>query len=170
MITLVWASPVAVAVAAPSVVGVEYIPAVTPLFGAKPLPLSTKEPPAVEDPSTVSGPFDAGTVGGSAGADTMGSVKVAVGVQVVSTIEPEPMSLKTMVVTSTLVGVPVTVPVIVAPGIAARAGIDPYGVASTLTFAAPTLMTPVAFSHPACKPTGPLAGPWVKVTLSAVPV
>ena len=119
---MICTSPVAVAVPAPNVVGVEYMPAVTLLFAANPEPLSATLPPACNVPSMVNGPFDVGTSGGSVGAPATSRVRVAVGVHVMSTLPPDPVSLKTTEETCALSGVPVTGPDIVAPGMGCAAG------------------------------------------------
>ena len=164
------AAPVDVAVPTPNVVGVEYIPAVNAEPGAKPEPERVTVPPATVDPVTVAGPFDVGRVGGSSGAETMvRTIGVAVGMHVVST-RAGPPSLKTTLLTVTEVGAPETVPDIVVPGTFVRGPSAPYGVALTLTDAAPTVMVPNACNSPGVIGIGPVFGPSSKATFNFVPV
>ena len=118
-------APLALAVPTPSVVGAEYMPAVTAEPGLKPVPESVTAPPAVVAPATVRAPFEVGRFGGNSGALTKSILMVPLGTQVVSTFEPEATSLKITLLIVTVVGAPVAVPVMVAPGTAERAGIAP---------------------------------------------
>ena len=171
IVTVTDTDPVELAVPTPRVVGVEYMPAVTAEFGANPEPVRTTVPPATGAVLTPKAPFEAGSVGGNCGADTTSStIAVAVGTQVVSTIDPEPTSLKITLLTVTFVGAPETVPVIVAPGAFARAGIAPYRGPFTATDVEPAKIVPVGCNQPFCSATGPFFGPSVNVTLTAVPV